>query len=179
MPTNTPTFAPAGTWQLDPTHSTVSFGVPYLAGTFKGQFHDVEAKLEVTEQAATLSGVARVESVDVREENLNAHLQSPDFFDVERHPELRFTADRIDLDGDAVDVRGEIEIKGVTKQIEVTGTAIAPLTDGFGRERIGLALKTTVDRTDFGLNWNMDLPTGGKSLGNDVAIVAELYFVRA
>jgi polyisoprenoid-binding protein YceI len=179
MTSSTLTFAPAGIWRLDPTHSTVGFQVPYLAGTFKGQFHDVEGTLEVDDQGATLTGAARVASVDVRDENLNAHLQSPDFFDAERHPELRFSADEIDLDGDAVDVRGEIEIKGVRKPIEVNGTAVAPLTDPHGNERIGLALRTVVDRTDFGVSWNMDLPTGGPSLGNDVTIIAELYFVKA
>ena len=176
---STLTFAPAGTWQLDSTHSSVGFQVPYLAGTFKGQFHDVDGQLVVDHEGATLSGVARVASVDVKDENLNAHLQSPDFFDAERHPELRFGAQQIDLDGDEVEVRGEIEIKGVSKPVAVTGTAVAPLTDPHGNERIGLALTTTVDRTDFGVDWNMDLPTGGASLGNDVKILAELYFVKA
>jgi polyisoprenoid-binding protein YceI len=179
MSGSTLTFAPAGTWQLDTTHSTVGFQVPYLAGTFNGQFRDVDGRLAVGDDGAVLTGAARVASVDVKDENLNAHLQSPDFFDAERHPELRFAAEDIDLDGDAVNVRGEITIKGVTKPVEVTGTAVAPLTDGFGNERIGLALATTVNRHDFGVSWNLDLPAGGKSLGDDVKILAELYFVKA
>jgi polyisoprenoid-binding protein YceI len=178
MSVSTINFAPAGTWALDPTHSSVGFQVPYLAGTFKGQFHDVEGRLTVGSDGARLTGTARVASVDVQDENLNAHLQSPDFFDAERHPELRFAAEEIELDGEAVAVRGEITIKGVTKPVEVTGTAVAPLTDGHGNERIGIALTTTVDRHDFGVSWNMDLPAGGKSLGDDVQILAELYFVR-
>jgi polyisoprenoid-binding protein YceI len=157
----------------------VGFQVPYLAGTFKGQFQDVEGQLVVDEDGARLRGEAAVASVDVKDENLNAHLQSPDFFDAERHPRLYFAAGRIDLDGDAVAVDGELEIKGVRRAVQVTGTAVAPLTDPHGNERIGLALTTTVDRTDFGVSWNLDLPTGGPSLGNDVTIVAELYFVKA
>jgi polyisoprenoid-binding protein YceI len=176
---STAAFAPAGTWQLDSTHSSVGFQVPYLAGTFKGQLHDVDGRLEITGDGAALTGSARVTSVDVRDDNLSAHLHSPDFFDAERHPELRFAADRIDLAGDAVDVHGEVTIKGVTKPVEVTGTAIAPLVDPHGNERVGLALSTTVDRTEFGLDWNMDLPAGGPALGDDVTIVAELYFVKA
>lgn len=179
MTTSTKTFAPTGTWQLDSTHSTVGFQVPYLAGTFKGQFHDVAATLDVSDNGATLAGTATVDSVDVRDDNLNAHLLSPDFFDAERYPQLHFGATHVDLDGDEVQVRGELEIKGTRKAVEVTGTAVAPLTDAHGNERIGLALSTTVDRTEFGLNWNMELPAGGPALSNDVTIVAELYFVRA
>jgi len=179
MTASTIAFAPAGIWALDPTHSSVGFQVPYLAGAFKGQFQDVEGQLVVDGAGAQLTGAAAVASVDVKDENLNAHLQSPDFFDAERHPRLRFSADQIDLDGDVVAVAGEIEIKGVRRPVKVTGTAVAPLTDPHGNERIGLALSTTIDRTDFGVSWNLDLPTGGPSLGNDVTIVAELYFVKA
>jgi len=173
------TLAPAGTWQLDPTHSTVGFEVPYLPGTFRGRFHEIEGALDVSEDGAALNGSAKVASVDVRDENLAAHLRSPDFFDAERHPELRFSANEIELDGEAVQVRGEVTIKGVTKPVDVEGTVTAPLTDSHGNERVGLRLSTTVDRTDFGVSWNMDLPAGGPALGNDVTIVAELYFVKA
>lgn len=178
MTASTLTFAPAGTWRLDSTHSSVDFHVPYLAGTFRGRFADVDGRLEVGADGAKLTGGARVASVDVKDENLDAHLQSPDFFDAERHPELRFSADEIDVREDAVDVRGEIEVKGVSRPVAVTGTAVAPLTDAHGNERIGLALSTTIDRTEFGVDWNLDLPSGGASLGNDVTIVAELYFVK-
>jgi len=171
--------APPSTWSLDNTHSSVAFQVPYLAGTFKGQFREFEGTLDVSEDGAKLSGAAKVASVDVKDHNLSAHLQSPDFFDAEQHPELRFAADRIALDGDAVSVAGEVTIKGVTKPIEATGTATAPLTDPHGNERVGLTLNTTVDRTDFGVDWNLELPTGGAALGNDVTIVAELFFLKA
>ena len=112
------TVAPAGTWRLDPVHSTVGFEVEYLVGTFKGQFREVEAKLVVGESGASLEGVAKVASVDVKDENLAAHLQSPDFFDAERYPELRFTAEQIDLDGDTITAPGELTMKGVTKPVD-------------------------------------------------------------
>ena len=173
------TFAPAGTWRLDPVHSTVGFEIAYLAGTFKGEFREVQSTLEIADDGASLSGTAQVASVDVKDENLAAHLQSPDFFDAERHPELRFTAERIALDGDTVSVDGEITLKGVTKPVTVTGTAFPALSDPYGNERVGFALGTTVDRTDFGIDWNMPLPAGGPALANDVTIVAELQFVKA
>jgi polyisoprenoid-binding protein YceI len=173
------TLAPAGTWRLDPVHSTIGFEIAYLAGTFKGEFREVESTLEVADEGASLSGAARVASVDVKDENLAAHLQSPDFFDAERHPELRFTAERIALDDETVSVDGEITIRGVTKPVTVTGTATPALNDPYGNERVGFALGATVDRTDFGIDWNLPLPTGSPALADEVTIVAELQFVKA
>ena len=168
------TALPAGTWALDPVHSTIGFELPYLAGTFRGHFKDVEAKLT----AEGLSGSARVASVDVKDENLAAHLQSPEFFDVERHPELTFASDSIERSGAELKVDGEITIRGTTKPVELVGTIADPMTDAFGNERANVTLETTVDRTEFGLNWNMPLPTGQPALQNEVKLVAELYFVR-
>jgi polyisoprenoid-binding protein YceI len=172
-------IAPAGTWQLDPVHSSVGFEVAYLSGTFKGQFREFEGALVVDGDEATLEGSAKVASVDVKDENLSAHLQSPDFFDAEQHPVIRFAASDISLDGEDVSVNGELTIKGVTQPALVTGRVTAPVTDPYGRERIGLQLTTTVDRTAFGVSWNMPLPTGEQALADEVSIVAELYFVKA
>jgi len=178
--TETLTIAPVGTWTLDPVHSRVGFEVAYQAGTFKGEFTETAAELSVDGEHVSLEGTAKVTSVDVKDENQSAHLQSPEFFDAERYPELRFTATDIRLDGEGkVAVDGEITIKGVTKPVQMTGAVNAPMVDSFGKERIGLELESAVDRTDFGLNWNMPLPSGGQALGNDVKIVAELQFVKA
>ena len=113
------------------------------------------------------------------DENLAGHLQSPDFFDAERFPEISFTAREISLDGETVKVEGDLTIKGVTHAADVTGTVTAPLTDPYGRERIGLTLETRVDRTQFGVSWNNPLPNGEPALANDVTVVAELFFVKA
>jgi polyisoprenoid-binding protein YceI len=177
--TETLTIAPAGAWRLDPVHSTIGFEVPYLAGIFKGHFRDVDAEIDVDGERAQLWGTAQVASVDVRDENLATHLASPDFFDAERHPELRFTAEDVALDGTSVTVHGEISIKGVTKPLEATGTVAAPLTDPYGRERLGLTLSAVLDRTAFGVSWNLPLPSGEPALANEVTIVAELQFVKA
>src|SRR5436190_19404887 len=168
------TVTSAGTWTLDPVHSTIGFELPYLAGTFRGQFTDVSARLT----DGSLTGSARVGSVDVKDENLAAHLQSPEFFDAERYPELRFDSRELDRDGEQLAVRGDITIRGVTKPVDLTGTISEPITDAYGRDRIGVKLETTVDRTDFGVNWNMPLPNGELSLANEVKLVTELYFVK-
>jgi len=168
------TALPTGSWALDPVHSTIGFELPYLAGTFRGHFADADARLT----ADSLAGAARVASVDVKDENLAAHLQSPEFFDVERYPELTFASDSVERAGDELKVHGEITIRGITKPVELVGTIAGPMTDGFGNERVNVQLETTVDRTEFGLNWNMPLPTGQPALQNEVKLVAELYFVR-
>jgi polyisoprenoid-binding protein YceI len=177
--TETLTIAPAGTWTLDPVHSRVDFEVAYLAGTFRGEFQKIAGELTVNGDRASLAGIAEVSSVDVKDENLSAHLQSPDFFDAERHPELRFVAHDIRLDSQTVVVDGEITIKGVTKPVPVTGTVSAPMADPYGNDRIGLVLSAAVDRTEFGVNWNTPLPSGDLALANDVKILADLQFVKA
>ena len=176
----TETIATTGTWALDPVHSLVGFEVSYMAGTFRGQFRDVSVSLDVGEDGhAALEGVVKVASVDVKDENLDAHLQSPDFFDSENFPELRFTAEDVSLDGDHVTATGEITIKGTTKPVTVTGTGSAPMEDPWGNQRLGLTLSADVDRTDFGLSWNNPLPSGDAALANEVKIVAELQLVKA
>ena len=164
---------PTGTWQLDPVHSSIGFEVPYMGGTFRGQFRDVEATIA----DGDVTGSAQVASVDVKDENLTAHLQSPEFFDVERYPELRFASTDVE-GGEELTIRGEITIKGVTQPVELTGRASEPLTDAYGRERFGLTLSTTVDRTAFGLSWNLPLPSGEPALSNAVTLVAGLFFVK-
>ena len=173
------TIAPAGRWGLDTVHSAVGFEVAYLGGTFKGTFREIDATLVVGDDTVSLEGSAKVASVDVKDENLAGHLQSPDFFDAERFPEIRFTANDIGLDGGTVTVEGDLEIKGVTHSASVTGTVTAPLTDTYGRERIGLKLETRVDRTQFGVSWNNPLPNGEPALANDVTVLAELFFVKS
>ena len=178
--TGNSTVLPVGTWQLDAAHSQVGFAVDYMVGTFRGTFSPVDGKFEVAEDGtATLSGRTEAASVKVQDENLEAHLQTPDFFDAERTPELSFGADEIVRDGDDVTVRGELTIRGVEQPIELHGTIADPITDPYGRERIGLKLEGTVDRTSFGLNWNNPLPSGEPALANDVSLSAELYFVKA
>lgn len=176
--TDTRQALPVGTWSLDPVHSTIGFEVDYLAGAFRGQFREVDARLVAEGETPVLTGSAKVASADLKDENFTAHIQSPDFFDAERYPELSFESSEIDRAGDQVTVRGGITIKGVEKPVELTGTIGEPITDPYGRERIALKLDTTVDRTDFGVNWNVPLPDGTPALADEVRLAAELYFVR-
>ena len=114
----------------------------------------------------------------MKDENLNAHLQSPDFFDAERHPEVSFTTEDVRRDGDKIEFDGEITIKGITQPATLTGTVNGPAVDHFGKNRVGLSLETTVDRTEFGINWNMPLPNGEPALANEVTLKADLTLVE-
>jgi polyisoprenoid-binding protein YceI len=178
MSTVIDTIAPAGTWNADPVHSNVSFEVVYAGtSTFRGSFKDFSASLT----DSGLEGSAKVASVDVKDEQLNGHLQTPDFFDAQRFPEIRFKATELrKLDGNRVEGTGELTIKGTTQPIKLEGTvAEAPQVDPFGRERIGLTLRSTIDRTAYGVSWNAPNQSGGDYLGNDVNLTAELALVRA
>ena len=174
------TFAPAGTWTADPVHSNVSFEVGYAGvNTFRGSFRDFSAVLAGGEQP-TLEGAAKVASVDVKDEQLNGHLQTPDFFDAERFPEITFKATELSREGTTVRGKGELTVKGVTRPITLEGTiAPEPSVDPFGRERLGLRLATSIDRTAYGVSWNAPNQSGGDYLANDVDLIAELALVRA
>ena len=172
------TLAPAGTtWVSDPVHSNVSFEVEYAGvSTFRGSFRDFGATLE----GSSLTGSARVASVDVKDEQLSGHLQSPDFFDAERHPEITFHASGLAVGDDgSVTGSGELTIKGVTKPVKLDGRlSSAPAIDPFGNEKLGLSLETSVDRNDFGVSWNAPNQSGGNYLGDEVTLKADLAFVR-
>ena len=104
---------PTGTWTADTVHSTVGFAVPYLAGTFQGTFSDFDARLT----DGVLRGTAEVASVQVKDPNLEAHLQSPEFFDAERYPQLSFVANEISRSGDDLTIAGELTLKGHTEAV--------------------------------------------------------------
>ncbi len=170
----TETTLPTGTWGVDKAHSSVGFAVDYMAGTFTGSFGDFDAESKDGE----LRGSARVDSVQVKVPDLAAHLQAPDFFDAERHPELSFGAREIERTGDQLAIDGEITIKGHTEPVHIEGTISDPIQDPFGGERFGLRLETTVDRTAFGINWNNPLPGGKPALSNQVKLIAELQLTK-
>src|SRR5439155_8780844 len=115
----------------------------------------------------------------VKDENLTAHLQSPEFFDAERHPELNFVSTAIRRNGDEVEIDGSLTIKGVTKPATLTGTITGPTVDHFGATRVGFKLQTVIDRTQFDMKWNMPLPNGEPALANEVTLKADLSLVEA
>jgi polyisoprenoid-binding protein YceI len=174
------TALPTGTWTSDATHSTIDFTVKHmLVGKFRASVPTFSATLVVDGDGARLEGTASVASIVSADDNLTGHLQSPDFFDAERYPEIRFTATSIEVSGDEVNARGELTVKGITLPIELKGEFSGPATDPYGGERLGLDLSTTFDRTKFGLNFNAPMPNGGFILSNDVRVTAQLELTRS
>jgi polyisoprenoid-binding protein YceI len=171
------TTALAGTFNADPVHSSFGFAVKYQnVSNFRGTLGDVTA----TFADGKLEGSAKVESISiVSPEQFRAHVLSADFFDVENHPTVDFTSTDVDLadDGTAT-VTGDLTVRGVTKPVTATGTWQAPSEDAFGNTRAHLQLEVTIDRTDFGLNWNMPLPSGGDALANDVTLTVDIALVQ-
>ena len=161
-----------GTFVSDPVHSHVGFEVPYAVATFSGEVTDFTATLV----EGHLEGSAKIESISLKDENLQAHVLSPEFFDAERYPILTFSGD-LTRDGDRATVDGEITLKGITKPAILEGTIVGPTVDHFGATRVGLKLETVIDRTAFGMNWNMPLPNGEPALANEVTLKADLTLV--
>lgn len=176
--TATKSLLPTGTWQVDPVHSQVSFAVDYHVGTFRGTFSPITGTLAVAEDgSAALTGSVSASGVKVDAEQLFGHLQSPEFFDAERTPELSFRSSAIRPAGEGIEVEGELSIRGVAVPVLARGTVREPTTYA-EREYLGLSLETSVDRTKFGLNWNNTLPDGRPALANEVRINVDLYLVK-
>jgi polyisoprenoid-binding protein YceI len=169
---------PTGTWQSDPVHSHVGFAVKHVVGTFRGSFNDFAATLTDDSGSPQLQGRAKVESVQVKEENLYGHLLSPEFFDAEQHPEIVFSSKEISREGDKVVVDGELSVKGITKPVVARGEIAGPAPGPDENDRLGIDLETIVDRHDYGLDWQMDLPGGGKTLGDDVTLTVHIELIK-
>jgi polyisoprenoid-binding protein YceI len=162
----------AGEWTFNAVHSSASFSLKYLVAKFRGTFAELDANLN----DGVLTGSVKVASVNVKDSNLIGHLQSPDFFDAEQFPEISFKSQVLKIDGDNLTLDGELTMKGVTKPVNAAGTINGPTEDFMGNTRLGFTLETKINRTEFGVNWNADLPKGGKALSDEVTLIVELEF---
>jgi polyisoprenoid-binding protein YceI len=170
---------PAATWGLDKNHSTATFAIKYMVSTFRTGFERFDVTLDTTGDQPRLSGSVDPSSIVVRDEHFHAHLQSPDFFDTERHPAITFESTAWRRDGDELVVDGNLTIKGDTRPVEARGTLTPPSEDPWGNTRVGITLEAIVDRSHFGMSWNNPLPKGGLALANDVRLHVDLQLVQA
>ena len=169
---------PAGEWEIDPVWSALEFEVRKLGlVSIKGRAPGFTGTI-VGGERPSISGTVDATSITTFDETRDGHLQSPDFFDTQRYPELRFESTSVESDGDELLVQGDLTIRGVTKPVELRGTYAGSDQDPWGNERIGLELTGTVDRTAFGLQWNAPLPGGGFLLPNDVVLRATFAATR-
>jgi len=164
---------------VDPVHSSVGFAVTHNGvTTFRSGFDRYEAHLTGGEQPR-LEGTVEVESIAIDEEMLKGHLLSPEFFDTQRFPRLRFASTELSVGEDgSARVAGDLEIRGETRKVEASGRFAYLGEDAYGKGRVGLSIEATVDRRDFGLDWQAQLPSGGEVLEYAVTIQVELELVR-
>jgi polyisoprenoid-binding protein YceI len=183
MSTDTVTPAIAqGTWNIDPAHSSVEFQVKHMGlATVKGFFSEFEGSLEVAEDGSTsASGTVKAATISTRSDQRDEHLRSPDFFDAETYPELSFQSTAIEqLDEETYRITGDLTIHGTTKEIVFEGVTQGVDQDPWGNTRIGLEVVGQIERSDFGLNWNQALESGGVLVGKKVKILLDLSAVKA
>jgi polyisoprenoid-binding protein YceI len=172
---------PAGTYNVDPSHSSVGFEVRHMGiATVRGTFKQFAGTLDATDGQPVLEGQVQVASIDTGDAQRDAHLGAPDFFDAETNPQISFRSTATEpADDGQVRLSGEITIKGITKPIELTGVAAdAGTTDPWGNERIGLELEGSIDRREFDLKWNQTLPNGNLLVANQVKLVLSVSAVK-
>lgn len=176
--------ADAQEWQIDASHSAAQFAVRHMmVSTVRGQFGAVTGS--ATYDPANLSQAsitAEVEaaSIDTRNAKRDAHLKSPDFFEVEKHPRIRFVSKSFEPAGQGkLKLIGDLTIRGVTRQVgfDVEGIG-APVKDGRGGERIGATATAKISRKDFGITWNRAVETGGVVVGDDVSLTIDVQLIR-
>jgi polyisoprenoid-binding protein YceI len=170
----------SGTWKLDKVHSHVGFAVKHMVvATFRGHFDEYDATLSTAEDGTpALRGSVKVDSLVVKDENLAAHLKSPDFFDTANYPEITFASSSLSVEGGELRVEGDLTIKGNTHRVSARGTVTGPHEDIAGNDKLGVELEALIDRREFGLEWNAPLPKGGFALENDVKLVVALELVK-
>jgi polyisoprenoid-binding protein YceI len=170
-------------WNIDPSHSGIHFTVRHLViSKVRGAFTKYLGSVEFDEQNPAASQVSvRVDaaSIDTREEKRDAHLRSPDFFDVEKFPELTFLSTKVEKSADGYRVTGDLTIHGVTRPVVLEAELLGRSKDPWGNERIGFAAQTSVNRKDFGLTWNQALETGGVLVGEKIEIALDIQAVKA
>ena len=172
-----------GTWTFDPAHSEVGFVVRHAGiSKVRGSFHDVTADFVVAEQVedSSIDAVIKTASIDTGNSDRDAHVHGEDFFDVEKYPEMTFesTAFNVDENGNGT-VEGNLTIKSTTKPVTLTVETFGVETDPFGNERLGFEASTTIDRTDFGVDFQAPLKSGGVLVSNKITIVIEGSGIKA
>ena len=172
---------PAGTYNIDPSHSNVGFEVKHMGiATVRGSFRSFEGTIDASGDAPRLEGTVAVDSIDTGEENRDGHLKAPDMFDADKYPQITFHSTATDIAAGGADhLTGEITLKGVTKPITLTGEVAEGGEDPWGNTRIGFEVAAKIDRRDFDLKWNQTLPNGNLLVANEVKLLVSVSAVKA
>ena len=172
------------TWSIDTGHSAIHFGVRHMMFTkTRGRFSRWNGELRLDPQDLSASSVEvsiDASSIDTGDAQRDAHLRSADFLDVEKFPSLTFRSTRVEELGEGkLKVHGDLTIHGVARPVALETEYAGRVKDPWGNDRAGFTAKTAIDRTEFGLRWNLPLETGGLVVGNKVEIELEIEAVAA
>jgi polyisoprenoid-binding protein YceI len=180
----TPTTATATavrTFAIDPTHSEVGFQVRHLLTRVRGRFTKFGGAIQFDEahpEQSSLTVSIDTASIDTGTPDRDAHLRSGDFFDVEKYPAITFASARITRrSGEQFDVEGTLAIRDKAQAITLPVAYLGKAVDPWGNQRLGFETEITINRKDFGLNWNAALETGGFLVGDEVKIAVSLQAV--
>lgn len=170
-------------WQIDPSHSTVEFAVKHMMfTTVKGRFTGVTGTISFDPtNIANASATAEIDAatISTSDNNRDTHLRSADFLEVEKHPTLTFASRRVELvSDDQARIIGDLTIRGVTKEVTLDTTIEGQGVNPFGKQVIGFSAQTTINRTDYGLMWNVALEAGGVLVSENVRIRLDIQAVR-
>lgn len=164
-----------GTWTVDRAHSSAAFEVEHAGlSIFRGGFKGIDATLDSGAEHLELRGAVPIDSISIDDENIRPHLLSPEFFDADRNPTVEFRSTEITGTADDLVVRGELSMAGASREVEARGSLRGPVPGPGGGEKLAIHLEATVDRTDFGMDWQMEMPGGALALGLDVKLVVDL-----
>ncbi|WP_412560583.1 YceI family protein [Winogradskyella sp. MIT101101] len=168
-------------WVLDPSHSEITFKVKHLMiSHVKGEFKTFDASIDGEDfRSSKINVTIDTGSISTNNDDRDAHLKSPDFFEVEQYPEITFASKSLQkVDDDDFKLIGDLAIKGTTKEIELDTEFGGFMKDPYGNEKAGFSINGKLNRKDFGLNWNAALEAGGVMVGNEIKINAEVQFVK-
>jgi polyisoprenoid-binding protein YceI len=170
-------------WNIDPQHTSVEFAVRHMVvSTVRGRFDDftVDADIDADNLSATRGTVAvKTASVNTREDQRDAHLRSPDFFDAETYPDMKYTITRVEGSGGDYAITGDLTIKDITREVTLQADVTGPVVDPWGGTRLGLSATGKLNRKDYALTWNVVTEAGGLLVGDDVKLSIEAEFVQA
>jgi polyisoprenoid-binding protein YceI len=170
-------------WSIDPTHSNLGFKIKHLMiSNVSGSFKNFQAEVEASDadfSTAQINLTGEIESITTGNEQRDAHLRNVDFFEVEKHPELKFKSTKITKkDSENFELYGELTLKGITKPVKLHVEFNGAVKDPWGGERAGFVITGKINRSEWGISFNHALETGGVVLGEEVKIHSEIQLVK-
>lgn len=169
-----------GTYTIDTAHSNVEFAVRHMMiSTVKGRFGDAQGTVSIPENGQPSVDVTiKTASIDTRSDQRDGHLRSPDFFDVERYPEMQFRSTTVERTDGGYKMTGDLTIKDVTRPMTLSVVEEGAGVDPWGNQKIAFSAAGKFNRSDFGLNWNAALETGGVLVSDEVKVSIDTQLVK-